>query len=102
MKTPETEHQYHKLEYSRPQIENPDFIKIKIDKMKQNMIIELAKVTNARQSTFRKFLECQNNLMQIKMANFPIKDLLQDFKPNLTLLNKICDFYNKKASKTLY
>ena len=27
--------------------------------------------------------------MHMKLANYTIKDLLQDFKPNLTLLNKI-------------
>ena len=26
--------------------------------------------------------------MQIKLANYDIKDLLQDLKPNVTLLNK--------------
>ena len=48
MKTLATENVHSKLENNQLQIENPDDTenKIKIDKMKQNIIRELAKVTN--------------------------------------------------------
>ena len=48
MKTPATENEYNKFENNQPQIEKPDYTenKIKIDEMKQNMIRELAKLTN--------------------------------------------------------
>ena len=48
MKTSATENEFNKLENSQPQIENLDYSenKIKIDKIKQNIIKELAKVIN--------------------------------------------------------
>ena len=47
-KTPVIENEYNNLEKSQPQIEKPDYIenKTKINKMKQNVIREVAKVTN--------------------------------------------------------
>ena len=48
MKTLAAENIYNKLENIQPQIENPNNTenKIKIDKMKQNIIRKLTKVTN--------------------------------------------------------
>ena len=70
--------------------------------MKQNIIRELAKVTitdikdRAPLKNENNKKNDKNNLMQIKVKNPPpqkktnyaIEDLLQDFRPNLTLLNK--------------
>ena len=41
----------------------------------------------------------KNNRMQIIMTNYGIKDLLQDFKPNVTLLTKILS-RNREKGKT--
>ena len=53
MKTPVTEMEHYKLENRQLQIESPDYTKkkkknkIKINKIKQNIIREIVKVTNA-------------------------------------------------------
>ena len=57
--------------------------------MKQNIIRELVKVTDTKdRSPLKKAKTDKNNIMQMKMANYAI-DFLQNFEPNLTLLNEI-------------
>ena len=88
MKTPARENERNKLENSPPQIENPVYTenKIRVDEMKRNIISELENVINIdmKDSVFKR-INYGKNLTQIKLANYAIEDLLQDFTPNITL-----------------
>ena len=59
--------------------------------MIQNITKEFARETNIDwkdSAPLKKIKKLTSNLMQIKVANYAI-DLLQDVKPNITLLNEI-------------
>ena len=73
------------------------------DSVKWNKILsEISEVTN---TDMRKWIPQENkndknNLVYMKVANYAIEDLLQDFKPNLPFLkmNNICNCNNDKLS----
>ena len=96
MKTSATENENSKFENSQSQIENPDFMenKIRIDEMKENIIRELAKLTNrdmkdSDRVSLKKSKYDKNTLMQINLVNDTIEILLQTVKLNFRPLNEI-------------
>ena len=82
-----------KLQNSQPQIENQDNTenKTEIDKIKQNKIWELPKLSNIdiKNRTPKKMKNNKNTVMRIKGENYYVEDIQQNFTPNVRFLKEI-------------